>query len=218
MTTLATRYTMTTAHDADTNLCIDWQCFDVDEITEVGVRSSGWVWGNGVQTEQRMNEVSDVISFDEIGSAAADLDEIADAISDRVFCRWIATLNEGQPGGYRAPKTKLQCAREVCEEYVLNTIESATGVVDITADVVADLREKEEERASYDLYLVIAKTAHGTVYEVPTTDSDAITDYVTRTVGPATVGPDGYPNDAEAILALRLTDEYTDAREEVVSA
>jgi hypothetical protein len=32
-------------------------------------------------------------------------------------------------------------ARELCEEYVLNTIETAKGVVDITANVIADQKE-----------------------------------------------------------------------------
>jgi len=76
-----------------------------------------------------------VISFDETGSVVADLDEIAEAISDRALSSWIASTDY-------STRTKLAFAKYACDEYVLNTITGANGVVDITADVLADLHEE----------------------------------------------------------------------------
>ena len=69
---------------------------------------------------------------------------------------------------------------------------------------------------SYDIYLAICKTGHGTVYEVETTDASTISDEK-RVIGPALVGPAGYDSDEDAIAALRLTDEYDAAKEAMES-
>lgn len=93
------------------------------------------VWGNGATLEQMLNEASSVIRFTELGSVVADLSEVNDAITDDAYRAWM-TSNQTHDG---TPTRNLAVmARELCEEYVLNTIETAKGVVDITADVIAD--------------------------------------------------------------------------------
>ena len=93
------------------------------------------VWGNGSALEQALNEASSVIRFTELGSVVADLDAIQAAITDESYCAYDRT-NSTHDGSPR--RTLSAMAKELCEEYVLNTIETAKGAVDITADVVAD--------------------------------------------------------------------------------
>jgi hypothetical protein len=93
------------------------------------------VWGNGAALEQTLNEASSVIRFTELGSVVADLDVIQAAITDDSYRAYDRT-NSTHDGSPR--RTLNAMAKELCEEYVLNTIEAAKGVVDITADVIAD--------------------------------------------------------------------------------
>lgn len=93
------------------------------------------VWGNGAALEQALNEASSVIRFTEIGSVVADLDAIQSQITDQPYNAW-ARSNSTHDGSPR--RTLNAMAKELCDEYVLNTIETAKGVVDITADVTAD--------------------------------------------------------------------------------
>jgi hypothetical protein len=97
------------------------------------------VWGNGSALEQTLNEASSVIRFTELGSVVADLDAIQAAITDDSYRAYDRT-NSTHDGSPR--RTLNAMAKELCEEYVLNTIETAKGVVDITADVVADQKEE----------------------------------------------------------------------------
>jgi hypothetical protein len=93
------------------------------------------VWGNGASLEQVLNEASSVVRFTELGSVVADLSDIHDSISDDQYRTWMSSCqtHDGSPS-----RNLAAMVRELCEEYVLNTIETAKGVVDITADVVAD--------------------------------------------------------------------------------
>lgn len=93
------------------------------------------VWGNGSPLEQALNEAASVIRFTEIGSVVADLDAIQSQITDQSYNAW-ARSNSTHDGSPR--RGLVAMAKELCEEYALNAIESAKGVVDITAEVTAD--------------------------------------------------------------------------------
>jgi len=90
-------------------------------------------WGNGASLEQALNEASSVIRFTELGSVVADLDAIQSQITDESYNAW-ARSNSTRDGSPR--RTLNAMAKELCEEYVLNTINTAKGVVNITADVI----------------------------------------------------------------------------------
>ena len=97
------------------------------------------VWGDGASLEQALNEASSVIRFTELGSVVADLDAIQSQITDQPYNAW-ARSNSTHDGSPR--RTLNAMAKELCEEYVLNAIETAKGVVDITAAVTADQKEE----------------------------------------------------------------------------
>lgn len=116
--------------DTDAEISIAPRAFD---------RCTAWVWGNGAQFEQALNEATAVRSYKELGSVTADLDQIAESISDNDYRAWFST-NRTHDDSPR--KTVLAMARDLCEEFVLNTITGATGAVDITAEVLADMSEE----------------------------------------------------------------------------
>ena len=97
------------------------------------------VWGDSASLEQALNEASSVIRFTELGSVVADLDAIQSQITDQPYNAW-ARSNSTHDGSPR--RTLNAMAKELCEEYVLNAIETAKGVVDITAAVTADQKEE----------------------------------------------------------------------------
>ena len=97
------------------------------------------VWGDGAALEQALNEASSVIRFTELGSVVADLDAIQSQITDEPYNAW-ARSNSTHDGSPR--RTLNAMAKELCEEYVLNTIETAKSVVDITDAVTADQKEE----------------------------------------------------------------------------
>ena len=96
------------------------------------------VWGNGASVEQELNSASSVTGYTEIGSIRADLEEIAEAITNDAYRAWIS-MNGTHDGSPR--RTTMVMAKDICEEFVLNTIEVAQGIRDITQDVIADLVE-----------------------------------------------------------------------------
>lgn len=139
MTTLATRYKVT--RDAESEypeLAAQGNIISEDPQSDSVYELC--VWGNGASLEQTLNEASSVVEYKEIGSVIADLDEIKDAITDSNYKAWVNSheSHDGSP-----MRTLMAMAKDLCEEFVLNTIESASGVVDITADVVADAKGEE---------------------------------------------------------------------------
>lgn len=133
-TTLATRYYVTRDPESEFPELNGVRGIIISENPHDAKHYTVTVWGNGVPLEQALNEASSVIRFTELGSVVADLDEIREAITDDNYRLWI---NHNQI--YCSPSRNLAAmTRELCEEYVLNTIETAKGAVDITADVVVD--------------------------------------------------------------------------------
>ena len=135
-TTLATRYYVTRDPESEfPELCGNTGSLIDNEDVHDPSHYTVCVWGNGATLEQTLNEASSVIRFTELGCVVADLDEIKAAITDESYRLWIAS-NSTHDGSPR--RTLAAMAKDLCEEYVLNTIETAKGVVDITADVIAD--------------------------------------------------------------------------------
>ena len=138
-TTLATRYYVTRDPQSEFPELNGVRGIIINEDPHDEQHYTVTVWGNGVPLEQALNEASSVIRFTEIGSVVADLEAIREAITDDMYRAWMASsqTHDGTP-----TRNLAAMARELCEEYVLNTIETAKGVVDITADVIADQKEE----------------------------------------------------------------------------
>lgn len=134
-TTLATKYYVTRDPESEFPELSGVRGIIIDENPHDEKHYTVTVWGNGVPLEQALNEASSVVRFSELGSVVADLDEIRAAITDDNYRAWMASnqTHDGTP-----TRNVAAMARELCEEFVLNAIETAKGVVDITADVVAD--------------------------------------------------------------------------------
>ena len=137
-TTLATRYRVTRDPES---ACPALAGHRASIITRDAIDAEEYevcVWGNGSQLEQQLNSASSVISYTEAGSVTADLKEIGEAITDDMYATWINT----HPAYDSSPsRTTRAMVSDLCEEFVLNTIESAQGEVDVTADVLADIRQ-----------------------------------------------------------------------------
>ena len=134
-TTLATRYYVTRDAESEFPELNGNTGEIISQDPHDGAHYTVCVWGNGSALEQALNEASSVIRFTELGSVVADLDAIQSQITDQPYNAW-ARSNSTHDGSPRRTLTAM--AKELCEEYVLNTIESAKGVVDITATVTAD--------------------------------------------------------------------------------
>jgi hypothetical protein len=134
-TTLATRYYVTRDPESEFPELNGHQGQIISDDSHDDAHYTVCVWGNGAPLEQALNEATSVVRFTEIGSVVADLNEIRDSITDSQYLAWMAS-NQSHDG---SPQRSLAAmARELCEEYVMNTIETAKGVVDITATVIAD--------------------------------------------------------------------------------
>ena len=134
-TTLATKYYVTRDPESEFPELSGVRGIIISEDPKDDKHYTVTVWGNGAPLEQALNEASSVVRFTELGSVVADLDEIHAAITDDNYRLWMASsqTHDGTP-----TRSLAAMARELCEEFVLNTIETAKGVVDITADVIAD--------------------------------------------------------------------------------
>ena len=134
-TTLATRYYVTRDPESELAELAGLRGIIISEDPHDEQHYTVTVWGNGVPLAQALNEASSVIRFTELGSVIADLDEIRDSLTDANYLAWMVShqTHDGSPS-----QSLAAMARELCEEFVLNTIETAKGVVDITADVIAD--------------------------------------------------------------------------------
>lgn len=136
-TTLATRYYVTRNPESEFPELNGVRGIIISEDPHDEQHYTVNVWGDGAPLEQALNESSSVIRFTELGSVVADLDQIREAITDASYRAWMAAsqTHDGTPS-----RNLAAMSRELCEEFVLNAIETAKGVVDITTDVIAESR------------------------------------------------------------------------------
>jgi len=137
-TTLATRYYVTRDPENEFPELNGHHAQIISQDPHDDAHYTVCVWGNGSSLEQALNEASSVIRFTELGSVVADMDAIQSQITDQAYNAYNAWVGSNSTHDGSPRRTLNAMAKELCEEYVLNAIETAKGVVDITADVTAD--------------------------------------------------------------------------------
>ena len=141
MTTLATKYNVKRDPKSEYSELAGVRNIIISEEQEDGNRYYLCVWGNGIPVEQEFENAPSVREYQEVGSVVADLGAIGEAISDNSYAAWI---NSHQDHNGSPSRTVASMAKDLCAEFVLNKIEKAEGVIDITEEVIEDAKQEED--------------------------------------------------------------------------